>query len=277
MDPVKRQTILSEIERWRSSKILPEHYCDFLMNLYIDEQEDAKRKGRNSSTTGSRRAYRNSFLIFCLISLFLVCSLYFTSFHPAMQIGLSLSVIGILYSIGIAERQRKPTFAYMCIGIASMFLLFMGELILRINEWNSATMVIGTIAFSGALWILIGIFARIGLLHFCGWVCMIMAYTWLIQWIHPEPKWYVLQLYATPVFIALFMLGRNQLVTNRMTGWLLIIISSLFFLIPEIYGLLFSDISHLILITGIVCKTLSLAIIVWLVQRKRKMKEWVTG
>lgn len=275
MDPVKRQTILSEIEHWRSSKLLPEHYCDFLLNLYVDEQEGSKNKGRNSSTSSSRQTFRKSFLIFSLISLFLVCSLYFTSFHPAMQIGLSLLIIGIVYSIGITKRESRPTIAYMYIGIASMLLLFVSELILHINEWDSEPTVIATIAFSGAVWILIGVIARIALLHFCGWAFMIMAYTMLIHWIHSEPKWYVLQLYAIPVFAALFMLGRNRLVNDRITGWLLIVTSSLFFLIPEIYGF-FASISHPILITGIVCKLLFIAIIVWLILRKPKMKAWVT-
>jgi hypothetical protein len=276
LDPIKRQTIISEIERWRSSKLLPEHYCDFLLNLYIDEQEVPKSKGRNSSTFSSSQTFRKSFLIFSLISLILVCSLYFTSFHPAMQIGLALSVIGILYSIGIVKRESQPTIAYIYIGIASMLLLFVGELILNINDWDSEPAVMGTIAFSGAMWILIGTFARIALLHFCGWAFMIMAYTMLIHWIHSEPKWYVLQLYAIPVFTALLMHGGYRLVNDRITGWLLIVTSSLFFLIPEIYGF-FVNISHPILITGIVCKILILAIIVWFILRKPKMKEWVTG
>lgn len=277
MDPVKRQIILSEIERWRNSKLLPEHYCDFLMNLYIDEQEGSKGKVRHSSSASTRRTIWKSLLIFSAISLFLVCSLYFTSFHPAMQIGLSLLVTGTLYGMGITKRQKNSTIAYIYIGLASILLLFSGELILRINDWNSASAVMSTITISGALWILIGIVARIGLLHFCGWFMLIMAYTWLIQWLHPEPKWYVVQLYVIPVFAILFIQGRYRLVTDRINGWILISISSLFFIIPEVYGLIFLDISHPILIISMICKILSLLLIVWFVLRKNKMKEWITG
>lgn len=266
---------MSEIEHWRNSKLLPEHYCDFLKNLYIEEEVGSKTKGRNSSTSGSWQIFRKSFLILSLISLFLVCSLYFTSFHPVMQIGISLIIIGIIYSIGIVKRQSKPTTAYIYVGLASMLLLFLGELILGINGWQSAPAVICTIVFSGGVWILIGLFARITLLQFCGWAYMIMAYTMLIHWIHPDPKWYILQLYAIPMFIILFMLGRSRLVTDRINGWLLIVISSMFFLIPEGYGL-FVDISYLILITGIISKILCLAIIIWLLLRKPKTEEWIT-
>jgi hypothetical protein len=193
-----------------------------------------------------------------------------------MQISSSVIIIGIIYSIGLAKRQSKPTIAYIYVGLASMLLLFVGELILRINGWESAPAVICTIVFSGGVWILIGLFARITLLHFCGWAYMIMAYTMLIHWIHPDPKWYVLQLYAIPMFVCLFMLGRRRKVTDRTNGWLLIVISSMFFLIPEVYGL-FVDISPLILFTGIICKILCLTIIIWLLLRKPKMEEWITG
>ena len=37
MDAEKRKMIVREIDHWRRSKLLPEHYCDFLMNLYVDE------------------------------------------------------------------------------------------------------------------------------------------------------------------------------------------------------------------------------------------------
>src|SRR5690606_37793330 len=96
--------------------------------------------------------------------------------------------------------------------------------------------VICSIAFSGLVWILIGIFARIPLLHFCGWAYMIMAYTIFIQWIHPDPHWYVLQLYTIPVFIALYIWGYKRLALDRVNGLLLIVIASLFFFIPEVYG-----------------------------------------
>jgi hypothetical protein len=276
LDPVKRKTILSEIEHWRNSKLLPEHYCDFLKNLYIEEEVGSKTKVRNSPSSGSWQIFRKSFLIFSLISLFLVCSLYFTSFHPVMQIGISVIIIGIIYSIGIVKRQSKPIIAYIYVGLASMSLLFVGELILAINEWESAPALISTIVFSGGVWILIGLFARIALLHFCGWAYMIMAYTMLIHWIHPDPKWYILQLYAIPMFVVLLLLGRSRLETDRINGWLLIVISCMFFLIPEGFGL-FVDISYLICIIGIISKLLCLSFIIWLLLRKPKTEEWITG
>ena len=162
MDPVKRKTILAEIEHWRNSKLLPEHYCDFLKNLYVEE-EAIMKPNRNHVVWQS---FRKSFLVFSLISLFLVCCLYFTSFHPAMQISSSLIIIGIIYGMGIVNREKKPTIAFIYIGLASMLLLFVGELILQTNDWKTEPAVISTIAFSGGVWILIGLFESYSLITF---------------------------------------------------------------------------------------------------------------
>jgi hypothetical protein len=277
MDPVKRQTIVREIEHWRNSKLLPGHYCDFLLNLYIDEHKTPNAKKWNVHITGIIHSTGKYSLSFCFISLILICSLYFTSIHPMMQIMLLLSVIGVLYSRGLVQRYSKPINSYVYLGIASILLLFIGEFILSINQWVSEPAVVGTIAFSGVVWILIGLLSRVGMLHFCGWACVIMAYTWLVQWIHPQPEWYVLQIYAFPVFIALFTFGKSWLINNRAAGWLLIVISGLFLLNPEIYGLIFTNISNHILISGLIGKIIGLSVIAWLFLKKPKTKEWASG
>jgi hypothetical protein len=213
--------------------------------------------------------------LFSLISLFLVCCLYFTSFHPVMQISSALIIIGIIYSMGIVNRMKKPTIAFIYIGLASMLLLFVGELILQTNDWKTEPAVISTIAFSGGVWIFIGLFSRIALLHFCGWAYMLMGYAMLIHWIHPEPKWFILQLYAIPMCAILFLLGKSRLGVDRINGWLLIAISYLFFLIPEGYGL-FIDISNSLLISGFIIKLVMISIAVWLLLRKHNTEEWIT-
>lgn len=276
MDPVKREIILTEIEHWRNSKLLPEHYCDFLKNLYVDEEAGLKPKKNHSVTSISWQSFMRSFLIFGLLSLFLIICLYFTSFHPAMQMISSLLIIGIIYTMGIVNRVNKPTIAFVYIGLASLLLLFVGELILRTNEWESTSAVICCIAFSGGVWILIGIFARIALLHVCGWVYIMIGYLMLIHWIHPDPTWSILQSYAIPMSMILFLFGRSRLAPDRINGWLLIVVSCLFFLIPEAYGL-FIDISLVLLISGIIVKLLCITLVIRLLIRKPNTEEWITG
>jgi len=39
MDPNQKRIIVREIEMWRKNRLLPEQYCDFLLNLYMDDPD----------------------------------------------------------------------------------------------------------------------------------------------------------------------------------------------------------------------------------------------
>jgi hypothetical protein len=41
----KRRILILEIEHWRKSKLLPEHYCDFLLNIYLEDSSEKPTSG----------------------------------------------------------------------------------------------------------------------------------------------------------------------------------------------------------------------------------------
>jgi hypothetical protein len=56
----KREILLYEIEHWRRSRLLPEQYCDFLSNLYREDENVTQSQSRSNtgllylSSTGTR-------------------------------------------------------------------------------------------------------------------------------------------------------------------------------------------------------------------------------
>jgi predicted nucleic acid-binding Zn ribbon protein len=40
MNPQRKRIIISEIKYWKQNKLLPEHYCDFLITLYAQGEGD---------------------------------------------------------------------------------------------------------------------------------------------------------------------------------------------------------------------------------------------
>ena len=274
MDPVKRHTIIKEIERWRNSKLLPEHYCDFLLNLYIEEQEQFP-SAKNYLGGVRETLFVKSFLIICFSILILAFSLYFNSYHPMLQTMIAITFPSILYGIGLMVRKKKPMISYILIGISSIFLLLISEYILKLNGWNSEPMIVSVIAVSGFIWIVIGFAANIPLLHFCGWTCVLMTYIWLIQWIHPSPGWLALQLYTLPVFLLLIMVGKNILSRNKSAGWVLFISSSTFWVMPEVYSLVFAEVSGIILYPTMIIKLIVMMILGWSMwNNKAETMDW---
>ena len=51
MNPQRKRMIISEIKYWKQNKLLPEHYCDFLITLYAQGEDENRNKNCRRSTT----------------------------------------------------------------------------------------------------------------------------------------------------------------------------------------------------------------------------------
>ena len=48
MSNQRKQIILNEITFWKQNKLLPEHYCDFLMTLYTEGEHEYEKQIGNA-------------------------------------------------------------------------------------------------------------------------------------------------------------------------------------------------------------------------------------
>lgn len=84
--------ILQEIKHWRKNHLLPDHYCDFLYNLYTEGSEYSSKTRFNWDL---RKLFMLVVTIFPTLILFLV--IYFSDFFNQMQT--SISTIFIIFLI----------------------------------------------------------------------------------------------------------------------------------------------------------------------------------
>ena len=284
LDPVKRKIILKEIEHWRQSKLLPEHYCDFLRNLYIESHSNEQGsvsgvKDHEPSGSKLKKLMTLKGLLSSLgISVFiLMIFLYFTSFHPLMQTALSVLLVGILISIGIVERAKHPIGSFSALGAGSILSLFLGLFILYVNDWAGAGVTVALVAACGLLWIWVGVVARIGLLQLCGWFALLLGYLWMIQWLHAEPSWLILQAYTLPICLVFYYIGKRLYNGITSSGAVLMLASGLFLLLPEVYGLIFTEISGLVLQPALAVKMALAGMAIWTQWKWIKNKSgWLT-
>lgn len=110
MENPKKQIIINEILFWKQNKLLPEHYCDFLMTLYA-EGEDIEQQvkiGSKKSVKGKekRRRATISFLIFAMTASLLVLLFLMTSyFMAALFIVGFIAILFIFYSYKFAKKN----------------------------------------------------------------------------------------------------------------------------------------------------------------------------
>ena len=74
MSNQRKQIILNEITFWKKNKLLPEQYCDFLMTLYTEgNNEDEKRiaNAKHSVKGQEKRKGQWMFFVFPLLAIIL--------------------------------------------------------------------------------------------------------------------------------------------------------------------------------------------------------------
>ncbi len=98
----RKQIIVNEITFWKKNKMLPEHYCDFLMTLYTEGNEvqiagDAKQAVKAQEKRKGRWLYIAVPLIAIILfaTLFLADSFWIATV-PAVIIGLIITVAAFM-------------------------------------------------------------------------------------------------------------------------------------------------------------------------------------
>ncbi|MDF2668624.1 MAG: hypothetical protein K0R67_930 [Paenibacillus sp.] len=238
MDSEKRKLIVREIEHWRRSKLLPEHYCDFLLNLYMDETIEREKKVGGVSV----QAIQNSrwyvwLLIFGSITAFCFLALHFNSFPIPLQIALlGVAVLGC-YAFGLGVRRKQPLLAHMLVGLGSVALLGAGVLLMELyGGQEDAVLLMAYVSFCSLMWIVIGGVGKMNLFQFCGWVGLLLVYAYLLQTRGLAPTWLNAQLSWLPFCVLFGWLGWLLQRRKISSGAVMLVISFILLLMPEIYG-----------------------------------------
>ncbi|MFB1080640.1 hypothetical protein [Jeotgalibacillus sp. JSM ZJ347] len=129
MDKKRRETIVHEINYWKQNKLLPDAYCDFLMNLYTSgegefEEAEIRKKSEKSS---------NVFVsgVSLLGGLLAVIALVFGDLALVIQ-----AVISILISAGVMIVSFRPG-ASPIVRIFSRIVSAFVILLLSVELWNT--------------------------------------------------------------------------------------------------------------------------------------------
>lgn len=271
MEPEKRKILIREIEHWRSSRLLPEHYCDFLLNLYIKDRNKLDQTNRSAKLFNNRNN-RTYFLLFGLFSLISFVALHFNSFSPSMQIAVALLMLTALYGLGFVKRKSNLVLSYLSFGLASVGILFIGEYLLKRYGYDYPEWMIGYVGLSGLVWVITGWFVRLGPIHLSGWVAVLYYYGWLLFRNAITDGWLLLQLMWVPGSLIFIWLSRLLHHHNKSVSRVFLVTSCVMWFSPEIYDMVIHEINVVIQISLavklIACGTLLLIF-------RRKWMEWV--
>ncbi|PYI51748.1 hypothetical protein [Paenibacillus flagellatus] len=237
MEQDKRKIIVREIEHWRRSRLLPEHYCDFLLNLYDDNPGE-----RDSHKLGvSKNSIKNSnwkiwFFGFGLMALVAFIVLHFNSFRFPLQMAAAVAIVAGCYGYGLWKGKDNPVIGYGLVGLGSVALLGAGFYLLRAYGMDEPPLLLAYVAFCSFVWIIVGLSSRMGLFHYCGWAGLMLVYAWVLR-DRTELDWIGAQLSWLPVCVVFGWLGWLLHRASKSTGAVLLLVCFTLWWMPEAYSL----------------------------------------
>ncbi|MDT8861770.1 hypothetical protein N0O92_16275 [Alkalihalobacillus sp. MEB130] len=124
MDKNRKEIIINEIQHWKATKLLPEHYCDFLLTLYTEGDQDVGKS--NKKQTGLNQLWF-TFLIVHVSFLLTILVIYFTDFLLVMQMAFVVILTAAIWIIASKSTNQLVSSYYFML-IALIFFLFSVEI-----------------------------------------------------------------------------------------------------------------------------------------------------
>lgn len=273
MDAEKRKIIVSEIDHWRKSRLLPEQYCDFLLNLYMDDHMERTKTWLGMPSEAIAKSQGKHWMtIFGLIGLVCFLLLHFTSFVLPVQVGLIGLFVVVLFLGGAAQREKRPLVSYLCFGSGAVLLLVSG-LYLCERAGMQGIPVVAFIAFCSLVWMMVGILARMSVFHFCGWAVLFLIYAWVLRQNIDSFDWAGLQMSWVPVSLVLVWLGWLFHHVNKQVAAVLLAVGVLGWFAAEVYGMAVTDIDFASLQASLLGKIAAAGAVLFAL--RKKWIEWV--
>lgn len=233
----KKKMIVNEIESWRRGKLLPEQYCDFLQNLYLDDLEDRPTGVMGTVVRRVGQATGKQWiLVFGIFVLSCLFVLHFSAFPLAMQIAVTaLGTAGFIVA-GARWRETLPPRSYFMLGLSMIYLLIAGASLLALHGWlnDAGTMLL--MMACALIWIVCGVGLRVGLMHAFGWLAMIALYALMLARQAPNANGVETQLFWVPASLLFGWLSWFVHVKLRSAGGVLLAIAIVLWFMPEVYS-----------------------------------------
>lgn len=170
MDKGKKEIITKEIHYWKESKLLPDTYCDFLLALYTEGNNNSEKSVPSKNKKGIQLI-----LIGIMFVLFLISALvtYFTEMSFVLQTvttGFLLLASTIVTAFLI---KAKGSYQIALVTTCIQLLIFSPSFVEYTTEGNNLW-VATTVVINCLLWIAIGTFYRVFYLLISGVIAMLI-------------------------------------------------------------------------------------------------------
>lgn len=166
MSNQKKQIIVNEIAFWKKNKLLPEHYCDFLLTLYTEgnhEQEEIKGIAAQAIKAQESRKYRGWIFILPFLTLLLLVLLFTVKIVWLTSVIAGVAGLAFLIVAFYFAKKNNLLTPVLQISAALLFLGLSVKISVSYFE-NNNLLLYSLLALNCCVWLLTGLKMR--LIHF---------------------------------------------------------------------------------------------------------------
>ncbi|MFJ7933633.1 hypothetical protein [Sporosarcina sp. NPDC096371] len=162
MNQQRKRIIISEIKYWKQNKLLPAHYCDFLITLYEQGEEESQR-GVNvfdSILVEEKKKLNRTVLWLALVVIVSSGGMFAFTQYPVVTLTLAavITVVFLLSTLHKKANQALVPFLYIAV---SFMLLTMSLKIWMVFFEGHTMFLLGLLMLNCSLWLFTGRLLRL--------------------------------------------------------------------------------------------------------------------
>lgn len=160
----RKQIIMNEISFWKKNKLLPEHYCDFLLALYAQGENNGDEQTENFSKAVLAKKQKTKVILYTIVGLLtaiLLASLFVATtaiFIPIILV--AIAILSFLY-IAIKLVKNKSVMTPLLFVFSALLLLALSFKVWDIYFGDNPLLLIGLIFGNCLLWLFSGLLMKL--------------------------------------------------------------------------------------------------------------------
>lgn len=158
MNAQRRKIIISEIKYWRQHKLLPEHYCDFLITLYAQGEQGVEEEKETTDPifVKERKRKHRAATSLILLALGVVALLLLFTSYPMIPAVIGLLAIGFFIAIPTFKMVKHPEIIPLYYVCAAFIMLSLSFKLWFMYFPEHPLLLIGLLALNCLLWLYAG-------------------------------------------------------------------------------------------------------------------------
>lgn len=158
MNPQRKKIIISEIKYWKQNKLLPGHYCDFLITLYAqgEEEEQQEVKVADSILVKEKRRLNRTIMLLSMLALIVSGGMFVAVQYPAYSLGAAALVTFLFLLLTLRKSTIQSGIVPFLYILASFILLAMSLKLWFVFFEGHTMLLIGLLILNCGLWLFVG-------------------------------------------------------------------------------------------------------------------------